>query len=250
MFKLINSRLSGAFVSGISATTVAQTVNHLSAMPPSEPGTIPVPTQPRFEGRRKRKTSQTNLGAEHPNLPSGAEQLKKDLLKTFLGGKDSVVPAVGTSNNSSKFAVVMINNIQYKVSVGDVIAAQRMPAAIGSRIAIKKVLMVGGQRFTAIGRPLLSDCRIVAEVEEHKRMKGVLGYTEYKGRHLNKFTYNEHAVTMLRIVELSYSPQVVGEVDRGTGILIPDEERNKNVEAPMPNCYYTDELPQKASKGK
>eukprot|EP00388_Colpodella_angusta_P024918 GDKK01000784.1.p1 GENE.GDKK01000784.1~~GDKK01000784.1.p1 ORF type:complete len:218 (+),score=19.12 GDKK01000784.1:1-654(+) len=214
----------------------------------AERGNLPVPKPDRFGDRVSRQTAQGGLGELPLAFPDGAEKLNADLIRTFMGGKDSVTAVAGTSNNSSKFAIVMINNIQYKVSVGDVIAAQRMPAAVGSKIAIKKVLMVGGQRFTAIGRPLLSDCRIVAEVEEHKRMKGILGYTEYKGRHLNKFTYNEHAVTMLRIVELAYNPKVVGEVDRGTGILLPEDQRPKDLEAPMPGCYYADELPKKAPK--
>lgn len=118
-----------------------------------------------------------------------------------------------------KFAVVACGNMQYKVSVGDVIAVQRLRAEIGSRIALKKVHMVGGERFTAIGRPLLENVRILADVEEQKRMRSVVSYYASPGRRQARLVEQQHPATVLRIREIEYTPTVVGEVDKYDGVL-------------------------------
>ncbi|KEG10026.1 large subunit ribosomal protein L21 [Trypanosoma grayi] len=121
-----------------------------------------------------------------------------------------------------RFAVVYCGNHQYKVAVGDVIAVQRLRAEIGSRIALKKVLMVGGQRFTAVGRPLLENVRVTADVEEQKRMRNVVSFFATPGRRRVRWVDAPHAATILRIREIHYAPQVVGELDKYAGVVRDD----------------------------
>ena len=118
-----------------------------------------------------------------------------------------------------KFAVIGCGNMQYKVSVGDVIAVQRMRVEIGSRITIKKVHMVGGERFTAIGRPLLENVRVVADVEEQKRMRSVVSFYSHPGRRQSRLEEQQHAATIIRIKAIEFQPSVVGEVDKYDGVL-------------------------------
>mmetsp|Transcript_28422 Transcript_28422/g.32866 ORF Transcript_28422/g.32866 Transcript_28422/m.32866 type:complete len:176 (-) Transcript_28422:51-578(-) len=122
-------------------------------------------------------------------------------------------------SDAKKFAIVSCGNMQYKVSVGDVIAVQRLRADIGSQIALKKVHMVGGERFTAIGRPLLEGCRVVADVEEQKRMRSVVSFFAPHGMRKSRLLENQHAATVLRIREIVYEPEVVGELDKYEGVL-------------------------------
>lgn len=121
-----------------------------------------------------------------------------------------------------KFAVVYCGNHQYKVSPGDVIAVQRLRADIGSRITLKKVLMVGGPRFTAIGRPLLENVRVTADVEEQKRMRNVVSLFATHGRRQARWVDAQHAATILRIREVIYEPEVLGEVGKYDGVLRND----------------------------
>ncbi|KAG5483184.1 hypothetical protein CUR178_04762 [Leishmania enriettii] len=129
-----------------------------------------------------------------------------------------------------KFAVVYCGNHQYKVSPGDVIAVQRLRAPIGSQIALKKVLMVGGPRFTAIGRPLLEHVRVTADVEEQKRMRNVVSLFSTPGRRRLRWVDAQHAATILRIREVVYEPTVLGELDKYSGVLMEDfhAERHPN----------------------
>lgn len=129
-----------------------------------------------------------------------------------------------------KFAVVYCGNHQYKVSPGDVIAVQRLRAPIGSQIALKKVLMVGGPRFTAIGRPLLAHVRVTADVEEQKRMRNVVSLFTTAGRRRMRWVDADHAATILRIREVIYEPTVIGELDKYDGVVLKsfDAETHPN----------------------
>lgn len=137
------------------------------------------------------------------------------------------------------FAVVSCGTIQYKVSVGDVIAVQRLRAEIGSQIALKKVLMVGGQRFTAIGRPHLDNCRVVADVEEQKRMRSVVSYYAPYGMRQARLVENQHAATILRVRNITFEPEVVGELDKYEGLLL-DPQSFDPLSSPN-KTYWADE---------
>lgn len=114
----------------------------------------------------------------------------------------------------SKFAIIFCGNHQYKVSPGDVIAVQRLRAEIGSRIRLQKVLMVGGPRFTAVGRPLLEGVVVTADVEEQKRMRNVVSLFATPGRRRVRWVDAAHAATILRIRSITYQPQVLGELNK------------------------------------
>lgn len=172
------------------------------------------------------------------SLPAVSSAIKKAILPQIEAG------------NGVKFAVVYCTNLQYKVSPGDIIAVQRLHAEIGSTIALKKVAMVGGARFTAIGRPFLSNCRVVAEVEEHKRMKTHLYFKPHKGRHSTTARDCLHPATILRISSVIYDPPVVGALCKDTGILLPETDprvlellgNGSNVGMPVPDCHWKDEI--------
>ncbi|ORC86298.1 large subunit ribosomal protein L21 [Trypanosoma theileri] len=123
-----------------------------------------------------------------------------------------------------KFAVVHCGGHQYKVTAGDVIAVQRLRAEIGSHIALKKVLLVGAAGFTAVGRPLLHGARVTAVVEEQKRMRNVVSLFATPGRRHMRWIDAPHAATILRIREVHYTPQVVAELDKYNGQIIPTAE--------------------------
>ncbi|KAG8342989.1 putative Ribosomal prokaryotic L21 protein [Trypanosoma vivax] len=136
--------------------------------------------------------------------------------------------------SGTKFVVVYCGNHQYKVSVGDVIAVQRLRAEIGSRISLKKVLMVGGPRFTAIGRPFLHGVRVTADVEEQKRMRNVVSLFATPGRRRVRWVDAPHAATIIRIREIFYSPHVVGELDKYNGVLQEKFEPQRHVNPVYP----------------
>ncbi|PIK56790.1 putative 39S ribosomal protein L21, mitochondrial isoform X3 [Apostichopus japonicus] len=90
------------------------------------------------------------------------------------------------------FAVVLIGGSQFKVTAEDLIQfVGHVEADVGERIRLEKVLLVGGDNFSVIGKPLLSSdmVRIEATVVEKTlsekkilfRFKRRMNYKRYKG---------------------------------------------------------------------
>eukprot|EP01062_Namystynia_karyoxenos_P017374 TRINITY_DN16383_c0_g1_i1.p1 TRINITY_DN16383_c0_g1~~TRINITY_DN16383_c0_g1_i1.p1 ORF type:complete len:254 (+),score=89.49 TRINITY_DN16383_c0_g1_i1:104-763(+) len=110
------------------------------------------------------------------------------------------------------FAVVHVCNHQHKVAKGDrVQLGESIFADIGEQIRLRKVLMVGGERFTAIGRPLLEGATVHATVEEHTRSK--MQYTLRRYQNPGEFFSHVHRdinipMTIIRIDDIVYEPTV------------------------------------------
>ena len=135
---------------------------------------------------------------------------------------DTTLPALSSSITTQQmFAVVQVKDFQYKVSPGDVLALPRLRCEIGSEIALTSVLMCGGERFTAIGRPLLENCRVVAVVEEQKRMKPITTVFYPKKKKVTDWKEDHRPATIVRVLSVSYDPVVVGEIDKYQGNLLP-----------------------------
>ncbi|GER25432.1 50S ribosomal protein L21 [Striga asiatica] len=66
------------------------------------------------------------------------------------------------------FAVIQIGSHQFKVSNGDNIYVERLKYCdVNDKLVLNKVLMLGSQTQTIIGRPILPDAAVHAVVEEH-----------------------------------------------------------------------------------
>ena len=64
------------------------------------------------------------------------------------------------------FAVVEVGPTQFKVAVDDMIVTERLRGAdVNQTVALNRVLMLGTQDETRIGRPLVPDARVIAAVE-------------------------------------------------------------------------------------
>jgi len=121
------------------------------------------------------------------------------------------------------FAVIMFGVTQYKVTNNDIIMVDRFPAEIGHEITFKKVMMCGGQRFTAIGRPFLDHVRVTGVAEEHKEAHNVIYYQDKKGQKNVTWKNMRPNVTIVRILNVEYeSPEVIGRLDKYRGHVLPD----------------------------
>jgi large subunit ribosomal protein L21 len=148
------------------------------------------------------------------------QKLIQNCLKANNIGPNAVHREATGLKESTKFAVLMMGPVQYKVTQGDVFAVGRIHATIGSKIAIKKVMIVGGAKFTAIGRPFLEGVRVICDVEENKSMRNVPFVTRPRGMSIVRWWDSNSFSTILRVREIQYEPVVVGELDKYQGNLI------------------------------
>lgn len=81
------------------------------------------------------------------------------------------------------YAVIESGAKQYRVSKGDIIDVESLPAAEGDRVALDRVLMVADADDTIIGVPTVEGASVLATVQGHDRHKKVIIYKHRKTYH-------------------------------------------------------------------
>jgi large subunit ribosomal protein L21 len=64
-------------------------------------------------------------------------------------------------------AVIESGGKQYKVAVGESVDVEKLPAEVGDRVELEKVLMVFDPDSVHVGRPVVEGAKVVATVTEH-----------------------------------------------------------------------------------
>jgi large subunit ribosomal protein L21 len=77
------------------------------------------------------------------------------------------------------YAIIETGGKQYRVSVGDRIAVERLPAVEGGEITLERVLLVGGDGQTRVGTPVVAGASVTATVEDHFRGEKIVVF-KYK----------------------------------------------------------------------
>ena len=67
------------------------------------------------------------------------------------------------------YAVIKTGGKQYRVSSGEKVKVEQLPAEVGSHVVIDQVLMVADGEKVAIGSPLVSGAKVEATVVAHGR---------------------------------------------------------------------------------
>lgn len=71
------------------------------------------------------------------------------------------------------YAVIKTGGKQYRVSPGDILRVEKLPADKGSTITFDQVLMVGGDTVR-VGAPLVSGATVSAKIVTHDRAKKII----------------------------------------------------------------------------
>ncbi|TKR67524.1 hypothetical protein L596_023667 [Steinernema carpocapsae] len=111
------------------------------------------------------------------------------------------------------FAVVYINDRQFKVSQDDIIHLHHnVPLDVGDNIKLEKVLLVGGSEFSLIGRPLLSPDTVTvnATVIEKTTTSPELDYTMVNHKKIQIMKWLSKELTVLRINDIVVKPSALG----------------------------------------
>ncbi len=100
------------------------------------------------------------------------------------------------------FAVIRTGGKQYRVSAGDELTVEKLPAEAGETVEFDEVLMLGGDK-PAIGAPLVEGAAVKAEVVEQMRGPKVLTFKKRRRKHGSKRIkgHRQH-LTTLRVTEI------------------------------------------------
>ncbi len=86
-----------------------------------------------------------------------------------------------------KFAVIKVNNSQYKVSEGDVIEVDKLAGKAGDKLKFNEVLLKAEQDNVVVGTPIIKDSEVSVEIIE-----------QFKGEKVESLTYKAKARTRRR----------------------------------------------------
>jgi large subunit ribosomal protein L21 len=100
------------------------------------------------------------------------------------------------------YAVIRTGGKQYRVSQGDVITIEKIEGAVGDRIEVNSVLMVGDGAQVTIGQPHLSQARVIGTIVRQDRGPKILIYKHKRRKGYQKRQGHRQWQTSLRVTDI------------------------------------------------
>lgn len=100
------------------------------------------------------------------------------------------------------YAVIKTGGKQQTVSAGDILKVEKLPGDAGSKIEFKDVLMVGTDKEVKVGRPILANAVVVAEIIEQGKAKKVIAFKMKRRKGFHKKIGHRQSFTSVRIKEI------------------------------------------------
>ena len=101
------------------------------------------------------------------------------------------------------YAVIKTGGKQYRVSEGDTLRVERLPAEEGSAVELDQVLMVGEGSDVKLGAPFLAGGKVVATVKAHGRGEKIKIFKMRRRKHYRKHMGHRQDYTELQINTIS-----------------------------------------------
>lgn len=101
------------------------------------------------------------------------------------------------------YAVIKTGGKQYRVSAGQKIKVEQMPADVGSEITLDQVLMVGEGESVKIGTPVVDGATVKATVLSQGRHDKVKIFKMRRRKHYMKRQGHRQNYTEIRIEAIS-----------------------------------------------
>lgn len=107
-----------------------------------------------------------------------------------------------TKKKSKTYAIVETGGKQYKVSAGDTIDVERLPAEEGSTIEMDRVLLVADGKKVSVGRPTVEGAKVIADVLGEGKGEKIIVF-KYKSKvHYRRKIGHRQIYTRLAIKEI------------------------------------------------
>jgi large subunit ribosomal protein L21 len=97
------------------------------------------------------------------------------------------------------YAVIKTGGKQYRVTTGEKIKIEQIPADVGSQITLDQVLMVGEGESVKVGNPLVSGAKVTATVVSHGRGDKVRIFKLRRRKHYQRTQGHRQNYTEIRV---------------------------------------------------
>ena len=111
--------------------------------------------------------------------------------------------APATPQPLSPYAIIETGGKQYRVSVGDSLAVERLPAEAGSDVTLDRVLLLGGDGATRVGTPTVAGAAVTARVDDHYRGEKIVVFKYKAKKRYRRRAGHRQSLTRLTITGIS-----------------------------------------------
>lgn len=131
------------------------------------------------------------------------------------------------------YAILQHGGRQYRVTAGDRLLVDRLPADVGSMVALEPVLLVGNDGGKLdVGSPAVDGVRVAAEVISHRRGRKLRIFT-YKPKKRRRRTMGFRAdLTELRVAKLLAKGEAIPEAGRRAETAEKSEKKPRSAAKP------------------
>jgi large subunit ribosomal protein L21 len=100
------------------------------------------------------------------------------------------------------YAVVRTGGKQYRVSPGDLLQVERLPAERGATVEFGEVLLTSAGGAVRVGTPIVAGARVTAKVVEHARGKKIVVFKMKRRKNERRKRGHRQHMTTLRVLEI------------------------------------------------
>lgn len=101
------------------------------------------------------------------------------------------------------YAVIKTGGKQYRVSAGEKIKVEKIPAEVGAELMLDQVLLVANGEELAVGAPLVPGASVKATVLGHGRRDKIRIFKMKRRKHYRKSQGHRQSYTEIRIDGIS-----------------------------------------------
>ena len=101
------------------------------------------------------------------------------------------------------YAVIKTGGKQYRVSAGQKLKVEQIPADVGAEVTLDQVLMVGEGESVKVGAPLVAGATVKCTVVSHGRHDKVKIFKMRRRKHYQKHQGHRQNYTEIRIDGIS-----------------------------------------------
>lgn len=99
-------------------------------------------------------------------------------------------------------AVLETGGKQYRVAAGDTIEIERLTTEAGQTHTFDKVLLVSAEGDVKIGKPILDDASVTADVVAHKRGPKLIAFKMKRRKATRRKVGHRQELTVVKITEI------------------------------------------------
>ena len=101
------------------------------------------------------------------------------------------------------YAVIKTGGKQYKVTVGQKVKVEQIPAELDSQIELNEVLMIADGESVTVGAPLIDGAIVTAKVIAHGRGDKIRIFKMRRRKHYQKHQGHRQNFTQIEIVSIA-----------------------------------------------